>query len=130
MKLGEIVKARDEGVIDFLSDLVLGDGKVRYKLRKAIAAIEHELKIADEERMKLVHEIAPELEGKQRAGPQDSPNFGKLIDAIDSFYSADSSIEIVPPFTESDLEKITMSVAQENAIRALGMVAEEKEQPK
>ena len=121
MKLGDIIRARDCGALAALASLPLADGKKRYKLRKALESFDAECKLGDKERERIVLEVAPE----DRKVEPTHPKFRHVVDSIEAFFSAESDLAIEPVFDASNLDGISLTVAQERAIYALGLVTEE-----
>lgn len=122
MKIGDIAQARDRGVIELLANQPFGDGRLRYKLRKALEALTSELRLADQEREKIIVEVEPE----KRSITPEHPRFAEVVKTIEGLYDAEAQCKFEPPFTVTSLDGVTLSVAQEELIGRLGLYAEEE----
>jgi len=122
MKLQDVVLAEQIGALNLLRNLTLSDRQHRYTLRKGLEAIGKELADAYGERDRLVKEIAPETGAVSAMHPK----FGELNKMVTDYWAAESSEKIEPCIYPEDIESLPMSVAQEMAIEALGLMIEPK----
>ena len=92
---------------------------------RSLKAFEAECKIGDKERERIVLEAAPE----ERKVEPTHPHFREVVDSIEAFFGADSDLVVEPILDAANLDGITLTVAQERSLYALGLVAEAKETP-
>lgn len=117
MKLQDIVNADENGLVAIIDNIGISDRQRRYKLRKTVDAIRGELKIAYDERARIVKAIEPETLSISPAHPR----YREALKAISDAWQAESSLKIAACIEETELDGIALSPAQDRTLETLGL---------